>query len=690
MRYAPLAALAVFAAVGCSSTDSKEPVRYVSEGLTPMAGCADAEAAIRQAAIQQMNLALDQVRDQVLAFTEDQCSDMAMEDAAFGASNSSPSAGTSASQYSTTNNQVPGVDEADFIKNNGKYIYAAIGSTFRIVDAWPAEQAHEIANVQVEGTAKKLFVDGNRALVYSSIGPQPAPGQYGTKECTYGYDCQFKGDGNPTKLTVFDISNPSLPVRVRELRLSGSYITARRIGTAVHTVVSAPGPIFPAMQLTIPLIQSCVARPATWQLLAEIDELRATNQKIIEAAPISAWIPSAVDTVYVDGVPQGSTDVLAGCQGLYRSGLNDGTALLTVLSMDLVDPRLPSVSTIVSRPGAAYATADALYISVPHEFNPYAGWYPGFDGLHEASTVHKFELGNTPPSVAYVASGSVKGRVLNQFSMDEFSGHLRIATTTGRAGSPSVHSTVSVLKQEGAGLTRVGAVDYIAPREDIRSVRFAADRGFVVTFKKTDPLFMLDLSNPTAPTMLAELKVPGFSTYMHMMDANHLLTIGFDGDDQGQFAWFAGVSLQIFDVSDPSNLKRIHYEGIGTRGSASEAMTNHLAFNYFAPLKRLALPMKVCEGGSGGSYGSTLTFSGLMVYETTVESGFKLEGKVAHPNSVSGSGYANESCHDFWPYTTSEVKRSIFMESFVYSISEKRIKVNALANLGVDVAEIKF
>ena len=132
--------------------------------------------------------------------------------------------------------------------------------------------------------------------------------------------------------------------------------------------------------------------------------------------------------------------------------------------------------------------------------------------------------------------------------------------------------------------------------------------------------------------MLAELKIPGFSTYMHMMDDEHLLTIGYDADDQGSFAWFTGVMLQIFDVSDPKNPRLTHKDVIGTRGSSSEALTNHLAFNYFAPKDLLALPMTICEGSSGGgSYGTTMTFSGLMVFDVTAASGFSLRGKVRAP-----------------------------------------------------------
>jgi len=312
-------------------------------------------------------------------------------------------------------------------------------------------------------------------------------------------------------------------------------------------------------------------------------------------------------------------------------------------------------------------------------------------GEKQASTVHKFRIGATPTLTGYEASGIVKGRVLNQFALDENEGHLRVATTTGHAPAPETHSTMNVLKRNGSKLELTGKVDNIAPSEDIRSVRFDGSRGYIVTFKKTDPLYVFDLGNPSAPAITGELKIPGFSTYMHMMDASHLLTIGYDADDQGSFAWFTGVRLQIFDVSDMKNPKLDHVEIIGTRGSSSEALTNPLAFTYFAPKSVLALPMTICEGGSsGGGYGTNMTFAGLIVYDTTAGGGFKLKGKVPHPQSSSGNGYDSSACSNWWTQAQSEVKRSVVMDDFVYSISQKRVKVNGLGNLASDIAEVSL
>jgi hypothetical protein len=266
--------------------------------------------------------------------------------------------------------------------------------------------------------------------------------------------------------------------------------------------------------------------------------------------------------------------------------------------------------------------------------------------------------------------------------MDEYYGYLRIATTRGRVPDPNVESAVSILAEGGDGnLVRVGAVEKIAPGEDIRSVRFDADRGYVVTFKKTDPLFVLDLYHPARPEILGELKIPGFSTYMHRIDPDHLLSIGFDADDQGSFAYFDGVILQLFDVAEPTQPKLLHKETIGTRGSSSEAATNHLAFNYFADQGLLAIPMTICEGGGSGQQGNELTFSGLLVYDVSVEQGFKRLGGVDH-------GTKGADCGTWWSNANSHVKRSIFLDELVYSVAPDRLKVQHMGHFGQDLADI--
>jgi hypothetical protein len=342
----------------------------------------------------------------------------------------------------------------------------------------------------------------------------------------------------------------------------------------------------------------------------------------------------------------------------------------------------------VGRPGAVYASADALYVAARHQQIPGDPWFWEDGGQDEASTVHKFDLQTEPPATFYAGSGGVKGRVLNQFAMDEHQGYLRMATTTGHVPSPDVHSTISVLEEHGGALRVVGLVDHLAPTEDIRSVRFDGDRGFVVTFKKTDPLFAIDLSDPTAPAVVGELHIPGYSTYMHWLDDDHILSIGYDADDQGDFAWFQGILLQVFDVGDMTNPTLMHREVIGTRGSTSEAATNHLAFNFFRSRSLLGLPMVICEDSQGGgSYGDQMTFGGLLVYRVTVEDGFELMGGLPHLEpETEPSSYS--VCGNWWTDSNSYVQRSIFMDDYVFSVAANSIEAARVDDLGTVLCSV--
>lgn len=579
-----------------------------------------------------------------------------------GAGSSSP-APKRASSTSKTNTQVEGVDEADLVKTDGTYLYLASNGALRIVEAL---RPRVVSVTPLGDGVRELFVEGDTAVVYTSTGAR-------RKACTYGYDCTFAGDGSTTTIRTLDISDRSAPKIVRTLELSGSLLSARRIGRTIHTVIADGGPAQPSYP-TYPDIDTC---STDWHVVYEkFIALKADNEKRIRERAASAH-----PTLQEDG------KVTALCEG-YRTKFEDGHASTSVVSFSLDDREPPKVTTVKSRPGAVFASADALYLAVRHDKRGTRGtWYDAYagrDDVDEVSEIHKFAIGAKASETAYVGSGVVPGHVLNQFAMDEWSGYLRVATTRGKVPNPNVSSSVSVLRQTKSGsLVRVGAVEHIAPGEDIRAVRFDADRAYVVTFKKTDPLFVLDLFQADAPRILGELKIPGFSTYMHRLDAGHLLSIGFDADDQGSFAYFNGVILQLFDVTSPTAPKLLFKEKIGSRGSSSEAATNHLAFNWFADQHVLALPMTICEGGGNGKFGGDLTFSGLLVYDVSLKTGFKKLGGVAH-------GKKGVSCSTWWSNANSEVQRSVFVDDLVYSIAGDRAKVQRLGHLGEDVADLSF
>jgi hypothetical protein len=566
-----------------------------------------------------------------------------------------------AKSASGTNNQVAGVDEADIVKNDGAYVYLALNGALRIAEAM---NPHMISVTKLPGAAKKMVVDGDRAVVFVAIGTTDQT----PSSCTYGYDCSFAGDGSHTKVIVFDVADRTHPKVVRVIDLSGSLMTARRIGATVHAVVAdndSPEPTYDTTPENIPFCR--MNEPI---VRAMFEQLKRKNEQTIRAAALT--FPTLKD----QGVTRKLCDVM-------RTPLADGEAFTSVVSFDMRDDKTaPKTATVQSRPGAVFASEDGLYLSVTHRKGDSPKWYGFYASQNEISDIHKFRIGVTPAETRYVGSGAVPGHVLNQFAMDEWYGYLRVATTRGRVPAPDVESAVSVLA-EGAGgnLVRVGAINHIAPSEDIRAVRFDDDRGYVVTFKKTDPLFVVDLHDPAAPKILGELKIPGFSTYLHRIDPAHLLSIGFDANDHGNFAYFDGVILQIFDVTNPVEPVLLHKEKIGTRGSSSAAATDHLAFNYFAERKLLALPMTICEGGGDGTFGDRLSFSGLLVYDVTVENGFRRLGGVDH-------GTRGANCNTWWSHADSSVKRSIFMDDLVFSIATDRMKVQRMGHFGEDVAVI--
>ncbi len=572
---------------------------------------------------------------------------------------------TRASSASRTNNQVAGVDEADIVDSDGRYVYLVANGALRIVEAM---NPRLLSVTRFDSEVRELFVEGDRAVVYLSKGGN------GARPCTYAYDCRFAGDGSSTQIVVLELGDRTRPRVARTLTLSGSLLAARRIGTTVHTVVS-DGEAAPPEYSTWP-------EGLKWCGMKESYVRKRLEQ--LEAANTHKLLAAAVHPVYPTLTDHGVTRRL--CGTLYRTRIDDGRAYTSLVSFDMQsDATAASTATLRSRPGAVFASADALYVAVTHHKPRHrAGqrWYSFYSAAQEVSDVHKFRIGQHPSDTRYVGSGVVPGHVLNQFAMDEWYGYLRIATTSGRVPDPRVTSAVSVLAGgSGGNLVRVGAVSGIAPGEDIRAIRFDTDRGYVVTFKKTDPLFVLDLYDPARPRILGELEIPGFSTYLHRIDPEHLLSIGFDASDHGHFAYFDGIILELFDVKDPTDPKLLFKEKLGTRGSSSEAATHHLAFNYLAERHLLAIPMTICQGGGDGRSGSELTFSGLLVYEVSSKSGFRRLGGIDH----SARGV---SCGTWWSNANSEVKRSIFLDDLVYSIAGDRVKVQKLGHFGSDVADI--
>jgi hypothetical protein len=605
-------------------------------------------------------------------------------------------------EYTGTNNQVSDVDEPDFIKTDGKYFYVATPTGLKILSAWPAEQATILSSTIVAGTPFALFVSGSRLVLYARRYPgvtgiyAQALVSYIGSPCTYGYDCEVNGDGSQTSMFVFDVADPARPLLLRRIDSTGAFLAARRIGTAVHTLLYDGARLPSVSVLPEPLAAFDPKQPKERACNPDLNyaaiealfaDLHDRNRAIIAALPAEALLPALADTKAAgivapcDHVMKYQTPV-----ELQRGFTTASTALnlLSLASVDMAADGAVALTAIESPPGFAYASANAFYVGV-------SARAPGNQyNVQYETLLHKMTLDGA--ASRYAASGVVSGKILNQFAMDEQQGYLRVAGSTAQVPSYTAQTVVSVVAEQDGGLGVAGSIGGIAPGEDVRSVRFDGDRGYVVTFKKTDPLFVLDMSDPKRPSVLGELKVPGFSTYIHKIDATHLLTLGYDAVDQGDFAWFSGIRLQIVDVTNLAAPKLLAADVIGTRGSSSEALTNHLAFTYLASQGVLTLPMTICEGSdAGGVYGDQMTFSGLVVYRATAAGVLAQLGRIAHePLASDEPTDAYARCFTWWTDAHSAVKRSFIMDDYVYSVSEEIILASRLADLAHPVRSVSL
>ncbi len=330
--------------------------------------CDEVLALLKQKTLEDMEARIEQAYQVALEMKQWGCIMYAAEDGAGGLPPGTNQGG--ATHYSETNVQVAGVDEADFVKNDGKFIYVLANGEFQVIEAWPAPQTHTVAKVTIEGEPKRMYVHADRAVIYSALGPiaqsayDDGWGWYGgpmysggSGDCTYGYDCDFTGDGQVLKITVLDIRNRAAPEVVREMVFSGSYLNSRRIGEVVHTVVVFPEVSVPGLQYWPGELED----PWRWcgkpeefpysegELRAMFDALAEANRAVIEAATIAQFLPGLKDTRYIAGEPVVDEGLLGECKGFYLSQAGDGKNFVSLVSFEMDELGAIAFSTIVGR-----------------------------------------------------------------------------------------------------------------------------------------------------------------------------------------------------------------------------------------------------------------------------------------------------------------------------------------------------
>ena len=480
--------------------------------------------------------------------------------------------------FSATNVQVAGVDEPDIIKTDGNRILAVAQGRLHYVDV-SGDQPRYLGSVDLTsesswGWGHEIFIRGDRAMVFStshSEGLEPVAARDLEGDHVIAEDVIFRG--NPVALIQeIDLSNPASMQVVSELRVEGSYLSARSVGDVVWMSMSSYPVQFQFVYPSGPAAEEAAER---------------VNKEIAATAGLGAWLPA----YRFDGPGGTRAGLLPECDQLYTPAEFDGFTVLSVLSFNLDEPLgTGDAASVLADGHTLYGSGQSLYLASSTPV-----WAePAVDGdsvsisppTEWTTTVHKFSVSTDGPA-RYEATGTVEGHLLNQFSMDEHNDYFRVATTIGEPwDTETSESQVVVLEQQGRRLTEVGKVGDLGRGERIFSVRFAGDIGYVVTFRQVDPLYVIDLADPTAPAVAGELKIPGFSTYLHPIGDGLLIGVGQDADDTGRTQ---GTKVSLFDVSNPAAPSEL--DVIVFPDAHSEAEWDHRAFLYWGPEEMVAIPL---------------------------------------------------------------------------------------------------
>jgi hypothetical protein len=370
-----------------------------------------------------------------------------------------------------------------------------------------------------------------------------------------------------------------------------------------------------------------------------------------------------------------------------------GYGFTTIMSLNMVnDSEEPVHETLL------LGSASTIYVSPNNIYVTFPDW----SGGSGKTSIHRIHIDEG--QIEYHATGQVPGSLLNQFSMDEQGEYFRVATTEWKWNVSSLEerqsNNVYVLDQK---LDIYGRLENLAPGEQIHSARFMGARCYLVTFRKVDPLFVIDLANPGEPKVLGELKITGYSDYLHPYDETHIIGIGKEAiaAEEGDFAWYQGVKISLFDVSDVANPKEIAKYEIGDRGTDSPVLYDHKAFLFDRSKNLLVLPVSVAEidprhypaGIPSWAYGE-IVWQGAYVFHLSLDRGLELKGMITHCgdmwNTKTGSWTAPwSSSFDWMTYSQCSIERSLYIDNVLYTVSDQKIGLNDLETLK-DLGEISL
>lgn len=555
--------------------------------------------------------------------------------------------------YSTTNVQVAGVDEADIVKTDGSYIYSLSNNNLSIVKADGNLNLTSSIAFTDGDQPKEMFIAPNRLLVIGNAADweetlyktQPS-GMPSAPARTILPPRHYYG--RLTFVHLYDTSSPSHPRRIRSLEFESQYVTSRLIADHAYLVMNKNADV---------VSQENIQEETSLPMYKDTGVYGDSAVPMAKCTDIS-YIPPIIESQY-----------------------------LIIASVPLDSPNDEIEKEIVLGAGDnVYASLENLYVAKTTygDYRILPLLERSLENSNEKTEINKFVL--SEGEISHLATGEVEGRLLNQFSMDEYEGNLRLATTIGHVSQQGALTDNRVYVLDSA-LKEIGSETGIAPGEQIYSARFMGKRGYLVTFKKVDPFFTLDLANPRQPKVAGKLKIPGFSDYLHPFDENHIIGVGKETveAEEGNFAWYQGIKMAIFDVSDFANPRELHRVIIGDRGTDSEALRDHKAFLFSKEKNLLVIPVTLAEIDNArkqdinfrsNTYGQHV-FQGAFVFDVSLEEGFKERGKITHYDS---DDVFRKSGDRFYGGDLN-VRRSIYIGDTLYTISNFKIKANSLIDL---------
>ena len=541
--------------------------------------------------------------------------------------------------YTGTNTQVKSVDEADIIKTDGHRIFAVRGSSFYEIDADPVAQFGETNRVMIEGFASEIFIHENHAIVYSAIssGASPFPTLNNSQTQNDYYSC----GPSITKITVFDISTAGAPKEVISRYFEGDYLSSRRSDDIVRTVIRSnigSQNYNPSIEMS-----DIFGNPLSEEdIKSQLDTWRKTNEQAILKTTLSDWLPRTGTSI--NGQFSLDSDQ---CENYYspNSGsVSSGLNTLVTINLKTANSSWDRLN-ILGYAGQLYASDNTFLLAQEH--------YSGFNYSNgEETAVHQFSLDNTTGSTHYDASGKLPGHLPSQLGLHEKDGVIFAAASHFQDSSTNIYS----LKQSKNELKVLSETPSIAPGERVTAVRFIGDKAYVVTYLFTDPLFVVDLKDPQDLKILGELKIPGFSEYVHPLADGQLLTVG-RADDVGDES-----AIQIFDVSDPTQPTLVQKLVLADSQSLPVA-SDYRAFNFDDERSLLLLPIQ--------SYYNPGT-DRLGLFKIDAKTGIASLGQVTHQNNESCYGAVDNLC-------SSPIKRGFFIDDHIIAMSQRLISSSPLS-----------